>query len=235
MEGVAHQARFAALMTAITRRLPFGLSEVVAPSLVGYLLINLCTFFIDLSLLGLFHGTFRWPIPVAVTLSYGTASVISYVLNRILNFRSHDDVGRQFPRLRGGEREQLPDLRARPHRPAVRRRRLLRALPGHRGLLRGRLPVHACCASWCSAAARAPMGGAGAGGGATEPEPEPGQRRNAPPTADGAPSGGHVSRQSRPGDEPGRFRSRCTTRATASIVSIPYCSDALSSVSTAIR
>jgi putative flippase GtrA len=97
MEGVAHRARFAALMTAITRRLPFGLSEVVAPSLVGYLLINLCTFFVDLGLLGLFHGTFRWPIPAAVTLSYGTASLISYVLNRILNFRSHDDVGRQFP------------------------------------------------------------------------------------------------------------------------------------------
>jgi len=97
MEGVAHQARFAALMTAITRRLPFGLSEVVAPSLVGYLLINLCTFFIDLGLLGLAHGTFRWPIPAAVTLSYGTASVISYVANRILNFRSHDAVGRQFP------------------------------------------------------------------------------------------------------------------------------------------
>ena len=84
-------------MTAITRRLPFGLSEVVAPSLVGYLLINLCTFFIDLGLLGLGHGTFRWPIPVAVTLSYGTASLVSYVLNRVLNFRSHDDVGRQFP------------------------------------------------------------------------------------------------------------------------------------------
>src|SRR5690242_10920850 len=84
-------------MTAITRRLPFGLSEVVAPSLVGYLLINLCTFFVDLGLLGLFHGTFRWPIPVAVTLSYGTASVISYVLNRVLNFRSHENVGRQFP------------------------------------------------------------------------------------------------------------------------------------------
>ena len=84
-------------MTAITRRLPFGLSEVVAPSLVGYLLINLCTFFIDLGILGLCHGTFGWPIPLAVTCSYGTASVISYVLNRVLNFRSHDDVGRQFP------------------------------------------------------------------------------------------------------------------------------------------
>ena len=84
-------------MTAITRRLPFGLSEVVAPSMVGYLLINLCTFFIDLGLLGLFHGHFRWPIPAAVTLSYGTASVISYTANRILNFGSHEAVGKQFP------------------------------------------------------------------------------------------------------------------------------------------
>ena len=93
---MAHRARFAAAMTAITRRLPFGLSEVVAPSLVGYLLINLCTFFIDLGLLGLFHGTFGWPVPVAVTLSYGTASATSYVLNRVLNFRSHEYVGKQF-------------------------------------------------------------------------------------------------------------------------------------------
>jgi putative flippase GtrA len=97
MEGVAHRARFAAWMTAITKRLPFGLSEVVAPSLVGYLLINLCTFFIDLALLGLFHGRLRWPIPVAVTCSYGTASVLSYILNRVLNFRSHENVGKQFP------------------------------------------------------------------------------------------------------------------------------------------
>jgi putative flippase GtrA len=97
MVYMAHRARFAAVMTAITRRLPFGLSEVVAPSLVGYLLINLCTFFIDLALLGVFHGTFRWPIAAAVTLSYGTASVISYTANRVLNFGSHEAVGRQFP------------------------------------------------------------------------------------------------------------------------------------------
>ena len=97
MEDMAHRAWFAALMTAISRRLPFGLSEVVAPSMVGYLLINLCTFFIDLGILALFHGHFHWPIPLAVTLSYGTASLISYILNRVLNFRSHEDVGRQFP------------------------------------------------------------------------------------------------------------------------------------------
>ena len=97
MDDVAHRERFAAAMTAITRRLPFGLSEVVAPSLVGYLLINLCTFFVDLGLLGLFHGMLRWPLPVAVTLSYGTASVLSYLLNRVLNFGSHEAVGRQVP------------------------------------------------------------------------------------------------------------------------------------------
>jgi putative flippase GtrA len=97
METMAHRARYAAAMTAITRRLPFGLSEVVEPNMLGYLLINLCTFGIDLGLLGLFHGKEKLPIPVAVTLSYGTASLISYILNRVLNFRSHADVGRQLP------------------------------------------------------------------------------------------------------------------------------------------
>ena len=94
---MAHRTSYAAAMTAITRRLPFGLSEVIEPNMVGYLLINLCTFFVDLSLFAVFHGHLRWPIPVAVTCSYGTASVLSYVLNRVLNFRSHADVGRQFP------------------------------------------------------------------------------------------------------------------------------------------
>jgi putative flippase GtrA len=97
METMAQRARYAAAMTAITRRLPFGLSEVVEPNMLGYLLINLCTFFIDLSILGLLHGKERLPIPIAVTISYGTASLLSYVLNRVFNFRSHADVGRQLP------------------------------------------------------------------------------------------------------------------------------------------
>jgi len=84
-------------MTVVARRLPFGLSRVVAPSLLGYLLINLCTFFLDLALLAVFHGVLRWPLPVAVTLSYGSASVASYVLNRVLNFRSHGALGTQLP------------------------------------------------------------------------------------------------------------------------------------------
>jgi len=90
-------ARYAAAMTAVTRRLPFGLSRVVAPSLLGYLLINLCTFFLDLAVLAAFHGGLRWPLPIAVTLSYGSASAVSYVLNRVLNFRSHGALGTQLP------------------------------------------------------------------------------------------------------------------------------------------
>jgi putative flippase GtrA len=93
----AHQARYAAAMTVAVRRLPFGLSRVVAPSLLGYLLINLCTFGIDLSILAVAHGVLRWPLPLAVTLSYSTASLTSYVLNRVLNFQSHAAVGRQLP------------------------------------------------------------------------------------------------------------------------------------------
>ena len=97
MEIMAHRARYAEAMTAITRRLPFGLSNVIEPNMLGYLLINLCTFCIDLGLLALLHGRERLPIPIAVTISYGTASLISYVLNRVFNFRSHADVGRQLP------------------------------------------------------------------------------------------------------------------------------------------
>jgi putative flippase GtrA len=97
MEIMANRASYAAAMTAITKRLPFGLSNVVEPNMLGYLLINLCTFGIDLGLLGLLHGRERLPIPIAVTISYGTASLISYILNRVFNFRSHADVGRQLP------------------------------------------------------------------------------------------------------------------------------------------
>ena len=97
MEIMAHRARYAAAMTAITKRLPFGLSNVVEPNMLGYLLINLFTFCIDLGLLALLHGKERLPIPIAVTISYGTASLVSYVLNRVFNFRSHAGVGRQLP------------------------------------------------------------------------------------------------------------------------------------------
>jgi putative flippase GtrA len=35
-------------------------------------------------------------VPVSITVSYGVASGLSYLLNRVLNFRSHAPAGRQF-------------------------------------------------------------------------------------------------------------------------------------------
>ena len=88
---------FANAMAVISGRLPFGLSAVVPPNVVGYLLINGCTFCLDLLLLTTFHGGLRVPLPIAVTLSYAIASLVSYTCNRILNFRSHGNVGTQLP------------------------------------------------------------------------------------------------------------------------------------------
>ena len=42
-----------------------------------------------------FHGVLHWPVAVSITLSYGTATSVSYLLNRTLNFHSHGLVGRQ--------------------------------------------------------------------------------------------------------------------------------------------
>jgi putative flippase GtrA len=88
-------AWFTVATTAVVRHLPFGLSRVIAPSLLGFAVINGCTFALDLSLLTVLHGVLHWPVPVSITLSYGTASTLSYLLNRTLNFRSHGLVGRQ--------------------------------------------------------------------------------------------------------------------------------------------
>jgi putative flippase GtrA len=88
-------AWFTAATTAVVRHLPFGLSRIIAPSLLGFAVINGCTFSLDLGLLTVFHGVLHWPVPVSISLSYGTATAVSYVLNRTLNFRSHGLVGRQ--------------------------------------------------------------------------------------------------------------------------------------------
>ena len=82
-------------MVAIVRRLPFGLSRIVAPSFLGFAIINGFTFSVDLGLLSLCHGVLKWPYPAAVTLSYLTAFALSFALNRVFNFRSHEALGPQ--------------------------------------------------------------------------------------------------------------------------------------------
>lgn len=82
-------------MTAIVRRLPFGLAGLVSPRLTGFLVISALTFTVDLALLTAVHGGLRWPLPVSITVAYAAASALGYLLNRVLNFRSHGAVGTQ--------------------------------------------------------------------------------------------------------------------------------------------
>ena len=89
-------ARFTAVMAAAAGRLPFGLGRVVSGRLLGFAVISSITFTVDLALLTAFHGGLRWPLPVAITVSYVLASGLGYFLNRTLNFRSHGAVGPQL-------------------------------------------------------------------------------------------------------------------------------------------
>jgi putative flippase GtrA len=91
----ARRARFHALMAAIVSSLPFGLSRVVPPSVLGFALINGFTFGVDLAVLTLFRSGLNWPLPIAITLAYLLAFGLSFLLNRNLNFRSHAPVGPQ--------------------------------------------------------------------------------------------------------------------------------------------
>jgi putative flippase GtrA len=91
----ARPERFHAAMESVTRRLPFGLSRIVTPSILGFAVINGCTFTVDLSLLTVFRTGLRWPLPAAITLSYLVAFGLSFLLNRSLNFRSHAPIGGQ--------------------------------------------------------------------------------------------------------------------------------------------
>jgi putative flippase GtrA len=68
----------------------------VAPTFLGFALINTFTFGVDLMILTFLHGGFRASLPVAVTVGYAAAFGLAYYLNRTLNFRSHAAVGPQL-------------------------------------------------------------------------------------------------------------------------------------------
>ncbi len=87
--------RFHRWCERIVRHLPFGLCGIVPPTLLGFCLINSCTFGVDLVLLVALRGGLGVPYPVAVTVAYTCAFGLSYALNRYFNFRSHAPVGPQ--------------------------------------------------------------------------------------------------------------------------------------------
>ena len=88
--------RFHRLCEVVVARLPFGLDSIVAPTFLGFVVINSFTFAVDLALLTLLHGGLRLPLAISVTVAYACAFTLSYFLNRILNFQSHGAVGPQF-------------------------------------------------------------------------------------------------------------------------------------------
>lgn len=77
------------------KRLPFGFGAVVAPTFVGFCVINGFTFGVDLTILTALRGGLGVAVPSAVTAAYACAFALSYALNRVLNFRSHAAVGPQ--------------------------------------------------------------------------------------------------------------------------------------------
>jgi putative flippase GtrA len=88
--------RFHRFCVAVVARLPLQLNSVVAPTFLGFVMINGLTFGVDLLLLSGLHAGLRMPIPLAVTVAYGCAFALSYFLNRTLNFASHAPVGPQL-------------------------------------------------------------------------------------------------------------------------------------------
>jgi putative flippase GtrA len=88
--------RFHRLCVKAVARLPRGLGSIVAPTFLGFVVINGFTYCIDLLLLTVLHGGLRISLPIAVTVAYACAFALSYVLNRTLNFRSHAPAGPQL-------------------------------------------------------------------------------------------------------------------------------------------
>ncbi|MEV4126369.1 GtrA family protein [Nocardia sp. NPDC049707] len=88
-------AGFSRWCEAIVARLPLGLNRLVAPTFLGFALINSFTFGIDLALLTVLHGWLHLPVWLSVTVAYICAFGLSFVLNRTFNFHSHAPVGRQ--------------------------------------------------------------------------------------------------------------------------------------------
>ncbi len=93
---VSAAERFHRFCVLVVRGLPTPLSSVVAPTFLGFVLINSFTFGVDLAVLTVVHGGFRAPLPVAVTVGYIAGFALAYYLNRTLNFRSHAAVGPQL-------------------------------------------------------------------------------------------------------------------------------------------
>lgn len=89
--------RFSWLTTRIQASLPRFL-KWIPDTAIGFMMIGLTGFLIDIGVLTLLHGAIGIAYPVAVTLGYATSSVANFFLNRWLNFQMHGNIARQSGR-----------------------------------------------------------------------------------------------------------------------------------------
>ena len=87
-------AMFARLTSWLHGLLPRWLRWVPATGL-GFCILGLTTFAFDLVLLSIFKSWLHMSYPLAVTLGYLGASILNFILNKWLNFRSHGHVASQ--------------------------------------------------------------------------------------------------------------------------------------------
>jgi len=89
--------RFSSVTSWLHRRLPKFL-KWIPETAIGFAMISMTGFLIDIGILTLLHGAAHMWYPLAVTLGYGTSSVVNFFLNRWLNFQMHGNIGRQSGR-----------------------------------------------------------------------------------------------------------------------------------------
>lgn len=82
-------------LTGWADRFPSRLQRLLPREMVGFVILGTFTFLVDLGLLYLLEHTTRLPLGASVSAAYVVAFWLNYLLNRVLNFRSHAPVGPQ--------------------------------------------------------------------------------------------------------------------------------------------
>lgn len=90
--------RISDLMTGWVARLPHPAARAIPRDMVGYVVLSLVTFVLDLVLLLTLHQLTPLPLGVAVLAADITAWGLNFWLNRTLNFRSQAQAGPQAAR-----------------------------------------------------------------------------------------------------------------------------------------
>jgi putative flippase GtrA len=86
------------LLTGWAERLPVRIRKWVPRELAGFAILGGFTLCVDLSLLWALRHWTALPIPVAVSIAYLCAVALNFVLNKVVNFRTHGHVGKEAGR-----------------------------------------------------------------------------------------------------------------------------------------